>query len=112
MDLKNQAALVTGGAIRVGRAIALELAQAGCPIALHYGRSRGEAQATATQIRALGVHCRIYQADLSKAKSVLALGARVLKDFGLCPCSSIPQRCSRMCPWQRLSLRILTCPTR
>jgi NAD(P)-dependent dehydrogenase (short-subunit alcohol dehydrogenase family) len=85
MDLKNQPAFVTGGAIRLGRAIALELASAGCPIALHYGRSRAEALATKKDIEALGVVCRIYQADLASAKAVQTLGARVLKDFRSVP---------------------------
>jgi NAD(P)-dependent dehydrogenase (short-subunit alcohol dehydrogenase family) len=85
MDLKNQPALVTGGAIRVGRAIALELARAGCPIALHYGRSRAEALATKKDIEALGVRCLLYPADLSRATAVLGLAKKALKDFGAVP---------------------------
>jgi pteridine reductase len=85
MDLNGKAALVTGGAIRLGRAIALELAKAGCPIALHYGSSRAEALEARMEIEALGVPCRLYQADLAQSKSVLALGRRVLADFKSVP---------------------------
>ena len=46
-------ALVTGGAKRLGRAMALALAGAGFDIALHHGHSRAEAEATAEEIRAM-----------------------------------------------------------
>src|ERR1019366_8990335 len=71
-------ALVTGAAKRLGQAIALELAAQGCHIALHYGRSKAEALATAGQIRALGVDCSLYPADLAKSAAALALGKKVL----------------------------------
>jgi pteridine reductase len=78
MDLKDQRALVTGAAKRLGRAIALELAAQGCAIALHYGQSRAEALKTAAEIRAWGVDCTLYKADLSRASAVLKLGKQVL----------------------------------
>jgi pteridine reductase len=81
MNLKGKNALVTGGAIRLGRSIALELAKSGCHIALHYGKSRLEALAMRKSIEALGGSCRLYQADLSSSKAVLALGRDVLRDF-------------------------------
>src|SRR5882672_612022 len=85
MDLKHKHALVTGGAIRLGKAIALELASAGCDIALHYGSSRLEALATKKEVESRGVRCKLYQADLSSAKAVLDLGRDVLKDFKSIP---------------------------
>jgi pteridine reductase len=78
MDLHGKRALVTGAAKRLGRAIALDLAAQGCHIALHYGRSRSEAQATAVELRGLGVDCSLYRADLSKTAAVIALGKKVL----------------------------------
>lgn len=54
MELDGTAVLVTGGARRVGRAIVLELARAGCDVAVHYHRSEPEAVAVAEQVRALG----------------------------------------------------------
>jgi pteridine reductase len=79
MQLKGKRALVTGAAVRIGRAIALELAAQGCHIALHYGRSKAEALATAREIRALGVDCSLHAADLSRSPAVLKLAAGVLK---------------------------------
>lgn len=81
MKLQDKHALVTGGAIRLGRAIALELARAGCHLAIHYGKSRKEALELKAEVLALGRQCRLYQADLSSASAVLALGRDVLRDF-------------------------------
>jgi pteridine reductase len=47
-------ALITGGARRVGRAIALELAAAGCDVAVHFARSRNEADEVVADIRRIG----------------------------------------------------------
>jgi NAD(P)-dependent dehydrogenase (short-subunit alcohol dehydrogenase family) len=85
MNLRGKSALVTGGAKRLGKAIALELARSGCSIALHYGKSRLEALALRKEIQSLGVACKLYQADLSSAKAALALGRDVLKDFKSVP---------------------------
>ena len=78
MELKGKRALVTGGAVRIGKAIALALAEQGCSIALHYGRSVSEARAAASEVRALGVDCSLHKADLARAASVQALGRQVL----------------------------------
>ncbi|MGY8526231.1 SDR family oxidoreductase [Paracidovorax citrulli] len=58
-------ALVTGGARRIGRAIALELAARGWDIAVHCHRSREEAEALAVQLRGMGRRAAVLQADLS-----------------------------------------------
>ncbi len=58
-------ALVTGGAKRVGRAIALELAEAGYDIGLHYRASREDAEKTGGEIQAMGRRCALIQADLA-----------------------------------------------
>ncbi len=65
MTLTNKVALITGGAKRLGKAIALELAGAGANIALHYHRSAEAATATAAEIRGLGVEVVQLQADLT-----------------------------------------------
>ncbi|MBX0331464.1 SDR family oxidoreductase [Oscillochloris sp. ZM17-4] len=70
------AALVTGGAVRLGRAIALALAAAGHDIALHYGRSAAAAAETAAQIRALGVACHLVPHDLGDVAGIPALVER------------------------------------
>lgn len=52
--LDGKSALVTGGAVRVGRAIALTLAEAGADVAIHYGSSSKEAERVVDEIRGLG----------------------------------------------------------
>jgi NAD(P)-dependent dehydrogenase (short-subunit alcohol dehydrogenase family) len=54
MTLIDKVALVTGGARRLGREIALALAREGCDVVLHYRDSRAEADALAREIRSLG----------------------------------------------------------
>jgi NAD(P)-dependent dehydrogenase (short-subunit alcohol dehydrogenase family) len=75
MKLQGVAALVTGGAHRVGRAIALALADAGCDLLLHYNHSADAAEATADEARALGREVRLVGADLgdpSRADEIIA----------------------------------------
>lgn len=54
MELHNQVALVTGGAVRIGRAISLALAGAGAGVVVHYRRSRGPALALCRRIERAG----------------------------------------------------------
>jgi NAD(P)-dependent dehydrogenase (short-subunit alcohol dehydrogenase family) len=68
-----RAALVTGGAKRLGRAIALALAEAGFDIAIHYAGSQAEAAETADAIRALGRRAVTLQADLAREAEVAPL---------------------------------------
>ncbi len=65
MDLKGKRALVTGSAIRVGRVIALKLAERGANVAVHYNRSTEQAEATAKQIRAFGVKAITIRGDVT-----------------------------------------------
>ncbi|MDX1450416.1 MAG: SDR family oxidoreductase [Acidimicrobiia bacterium] len=64
MDLTGKTALVTGGAKRLGKAIVLGLADAGCDLVLHFNTSSTEAEETAEQARALGAMVDLVQADL------------------------------------------------
>ena len=68
-----RAALVTGGAKRLGRAICLGLAEAGFDVALHYGSSADEAEEAAEAIRALGRRAAALRADLAREAEVSAL---------------------------------------
>ncbi|OGW82622.1 MAG: hypothetical protein A3C47_02710 [Omnitrophica bacterium RIFCSPHIGHO2_02_FULL_51_18] len=79
MILKGKTALVTGAAKRVGKEIALELAKNGCHILLHYHTSESEAEKTSGEIKALGVRCEIFQADLSSAASTIQFAKQVLQ---------------------------------
>lgn len=75
------AALVTGSAIRLGKAIALSLAKKGYDIALHYNSSATAAEETAEVIRSFGVDCELFQQDLSKVEEFSSLIGRVKQQF-------------------------------
>jgi NAD(P)-dependent dehydrogenase (short-subunit alcohol dehydrogenase family) len=64
--MQDGTALVTGAARRIGRAIALELGRAGLAVAVHYLRSRDDAEALATEIRAAGGRAATVSADLAR----------------------------------------------
>ena len=68
-----RAALVTGGAKRLGRAVCLGLAEAGFDVAVHYGSSAGEAEATAAEVRAFGRRGLALRADLMREAEAAAL---------------------------------------
>jgi NAD(P)-dependent dehydrogenase (short-subunit alcohol dehydrogenase family) len=69
-DTIPRIALVTGGAKRLGRAMALALAEAGFDLAIHYGSSAAEAEATAAEIRAMGRRALTLRADLAEEAEV------------------------------------------
>lgn len=78
------AALVTGGAVRIGRAIALALARAGYDIALHYHTSGSEAAEVGRQIEALGRRQRLFPCDLSDTRGARSLIAQVFEGLPRC----------------------------
>jgi NAD(P)-dependent dehydrogenase (short-subunit alcohol dehydrogenase family) len=57
-------ALVTGAGKRLGRAMALYLAQRGHDVAVHYASSADEAEAVVAEIRAMGRRAQAFRADL------------------------------------------------
>lgn len=81
-ELAGKVALVTGGAVRVGRAISLALAEAGCHVFIHYGRSAGPAAETAAAVAAHGVKSQIYGADLTRAEETAAIVPEAVEEFG------------------------------
>lgn len=70
MDIQGKSALVTGGAVRVGRAISLGLAKAGAEVAVHYNKSKDEAQRTVSEIEAFGGQAFAIQGDFRKIPEV------------------------------------------
>lgn len=75
-------ALVTGGAKRIGRVIALALAQRGWDVAVHYGQSEADAHALVQEIIQLGRHAAAIQCDLSDDTAVKSLLARAQAEMG------------------------------
>lgn len=78
---QNKAVLVTGAAKRLGREIALEFARQGWDVAVHYGQSAAEAQATVAEIERLGRRAIAFQADLAQESEVSALFNSVASQF-------------------------------
>lgn len=73
LPLQGQTALVTGAGIRLGRALALALAEHGCDVIVHYNTSRKPAAETARAIRKLGRAAHLLQADLSRPAAAVQL---------------------------------------
>lgn len=79
-------ALVTGAGKRLGRAIAIGLAQAGWDIAVHYQRSAADAAVTVADIQALGRRAEAFAANLAVEAEAGALLAAVQARMGLVGC--------------------------
>jgi NAD(P)-dependent dehydrogenase (short-subunit alcohol dehydrogenase family) len=75
-------ALVTGAAKRLGRAMAIYLAQRGFDVAVHYATSRTEAEAVVAEIRALGRNASTLQADLLDEAATQALFPAAVQALG------------------------------
>lgn len=78
----GRVALVTGAGKRLGREIALHLAQAGWDVAVHHHQSATEAQQTASDCRALGVRAWAVRADLSDETDCKGLVPAVVAHMG------------------------------
>lgn len=75
-------ALVTGAARRVGRAIALELAQAGCDVAIHFRNSQSEAAALAEDIRRLNRRAVLVRGNLRDPATWSAIVNQTVAELG------------------------------
>lgn len=82
MNLNGKVALVTGGAVRVGRAISLALAGEGMRLVVHYNSSGAAAEALCAEIRAAGGEAMSVGADLSRDEEVRRLAREAAEAFG------------------------------
>jgi 3-oxoacyl-[acyl-carrier protein] reductase len=73
--LQGKVAMVTGASRRIGRAVALGLAQAGADVVVHARQSREEVEAVAEEVRALGRSAVVALGDVTNEADVLALFA-------------------------------------
>jgi len=80
MQLLGRKALVTGSAVRLGRAIALALAEAGCDLALHHWRSQAAVVEVAAAVASRGRRAVPLRADLAdpEASARLVADARAV----------------------------------
>lgn len=82
MKLDGTVALVTGGAKRVGRAIVLELARAGCDVAIHYRHSRAEAQLLKASVVDMGRRAVTVSGDLNEPANWPAIIRQTVEGLG------------------------------
>jgi pteridine reductase len=78
----QRVALVTGGAVRLGRAIALGVARAGYDLAVTYRSSEKPALEVQAEVRAAGRRCELVRADLSEARASQAVIDAVRSVYG------------------------------
>jgi len=80
--LAGKIALVTGGAVRVGRAIAISLAAEGADVAIAYLNSGAAARQTVRDLQAFGVRAVAIRADVAKPADARRLVAQVVRRLG------------------------------
>jgi pteridine reductase len=80
--LAGRVALVTGAGKRLGRAIALRLGQEGADVAVHYGKSAGEAHEVVGEIEKMGRRAAAFSAELTDVGAIRKLVADALAHFG------------------------------
>ena len=81
-SLVGKTALVTAGAHRLGRTIALALANAGADVAVSWRTAQADAEQTAIDIAALGPRALAIQCDVRSEPSVRAAVTQVISAFG------------------------------
>jgi pteridine reductase len=82
LDLKGKVALVTGAGRRLGRAVAIALAERGAILAIHYRNSHADAQALVAQIVSAGGRAQSFAADLEQVGEIERLIVEVIAAFG------------------------------
>ncbi|MCH8900690.1 MAG: glucose 1-dehydrogenase [Chloroflexi bacterium] len=82
MQLSGKNAIVTGSAVGVGRATALELAKRGANVVVNYSRSEDEAKETVAEVERLGAKALLVRADVSRDSEVRAMVERAVDAFG------------------------------
>jgi 3-oxoacyl-[acyl-carrier protein] reductase len=81
-DVSGKVALITGGGTGVGRATALQLAKRGYHVIINYSRSRDDAEATAAEVREVGMQALPIACDVADDGQVRAMLDAVGREFG------------------------------
>ena len=81
-SLAGHVALVTGAGKRLGRAVALRLAEEGADVIVHYNSSAAGAEAVAKEVEAMGRRSAALQANLKNVNEIRRLFDEVGKQFG------------------------------
>ncbi|UCD91800.1 MAG: SDR family oxidoreductase [Methanobacteriota archaeon] len=82
MELENKNAIVTGGSVGIGAAMAIALAEAGANVALNFRKHDTEAKEVIAQVEKLGRKGLVVQADVSSFEDAQKMVDQVVKEFG------------------------------
>ncbi len=82
MLLEGQRVAVTGASRGIGRATAIECARHGADVAINVFNDDAEAQAVATEVRALGRKCIVFDGDVADPASAPAFVAAAVESLG------------------------------
>ena len=82
MRLEGAVALVTGGAHRLGRAIALTLAARGARVLITYRTAHREARLTLSDLQASGARAEAFRLDVANAREVQRVFAQIARKIG------------------------------
>ncbi len=82
MQIQDRIVLVTGGAVRVGRTIALHLARKGAKIALHFRRNPEKARQTLQEVQTIQPESILVQGDLRFRRDWESMKETILKQWG------------------------------
>ena len=81
-ELTGRVAVITGAARSIGRAMALELASAGCAVVVNVRQNRAEGEGVVKEIERKGGKAMVAVADVVDAGAVNAMAQAALKQFG------------------------------
>jgi 3-oxoacyl-[acyl-carrier protein] reductase len=82
LGLEGKNAIVTGGSLGIGTAIALVLAEEGCNVAINYRKHAEEANAVVAKAEAMGRKGLAIKADVSSYDDAQNMVETVIKEFG------------------------------
>ena len=81
MNLEAKSAIVTGGSLGIGTAIALKLAEYGANVAINYRKHKDEAEEVVKNIQAMGRKGLVVQADISNFEEAQKMVDKVRSEF-------------------------------
>ncbi len=82
MDVRGKTAIVTGSAVGVGRATAIDLARRGANVVINFSKSEDDAREALRLVRETGARGLLIQADVSKDHQVRAMVRQAVDAFG------------------------------
>ncbi len=82
MDVRGKTAIVTGSAVGVGRAVALDLARRGANIVINYSRSEDDAKEALRLVEAAGAKALLVRADVADDAQVQSMVKQAVDAFG------------------------------